>query len=185
MHSISQNSLDLRDALPLLASLVWGPPWVHLFWAHGEHNCKQCACATWASHTPSPDAPSPAQALTWEFHYSYEVLVVLKQINKQKIIIVTEDKWVASCLWLSDLCKCRILWILGLIKLILLNAWNTSLLLYEVNLAEVKKKKHKIFCWSLNDLIQIRFFLCFFFSSHVSVSLINWAGFIRFWPKWE
>ena len=35
-------------------------PWVHPFWSPGEHRCKQFACASQASHTPSPDAQSLA-----------------------------------------------------------------------------------------------------------------------------
>jgi len=45
------------------------PPWVHPFWAHREHRCKQFACAPWARHNPSPGAPSPAHALTYQLSY--------------------------------------------------------------------------------------------------------------------
>lgn len=34
------------------------------FWSPGEHGCKQSACAPWGSHSPSPGAQSPVQALT-------------------------------------------------------------------------------------------------------------------------
>jgi len=63
----AQKLLSLQW-LPLYEPRV-SPPWVHLFWALGEHRCKQCACAPWASHTSSPGAQSSVQVLTWQFPY--------------------------------------------------------------------------------------------------------------------
>lgn len=62
-HSYSESSPGPRDAPPSLAGPYMSPGWFH--------RCKQFACASWASHTPSLGAQSPLQAVTSEFPYNY------------------------------------------------------------------------------------------------------------------